>query len=284
MDKYYKEVIILDLPDAHTLIATLPIKSTVILDGYSFDFNYQRILKSQDHFLVSIDDIHKTHFISDIVINHGVNIKANNYSCEFYTKLFIGLPYMMLRKPFFNAMRHQRRISHAEGLLIIPGGNDLKNISVSLLESHIDEHFRWVHVISGAGTLSFNRLMELSSERDNVTIHQNLTAEELISIGKNCDICIGTPSSVSYELSCIGIGLVLCLIAENQQHFFDFFIDNELAKGCKFNDDNDLPELLRLIQLLKTDIALINSQVKNQKHFFSADSKSNLIKIFKEIA
>lgn len=274
----------MNLPDAHTFLACLPAKSTVILDGYSFDYNYQRILKAQDHFLVSIDDIQKTHFISDIVINHGVNIKEENYSCEPHTKLFIGLRYMMLRKPFFNSMHQQRMISHAETLLVVPGGNDLKNISVSLLENGIDEHFKWVHIISGAGAVSFGRLMELSSKRNNVTIHQNLTADELIAIGKNCDICIGTPSSVSYELSCIGIGLILCLIAENQQHFFDFFMDKKLAKGCRFDDDNNLPELLSLICALKIDTALINSQVNNQKHFFTANSKSNLIEIFKAIA
>ena len=181
-------------------------------------------------------------------------------------------------------MHQQRMISHTETLLVVPGGNDLKNISVSLLDNGIHEHFKRVHIISGAGAASFGRLMELAGNRNNVMVHQNLTADEFIAIGKNCDICIGTPSGVSYELSCIGTGLILCLIAENQQHFFDFFMDEELAKGCRFDDDNNIHELLSLICALKNDTALINLQVSNQKHFFSADSKINLLKIFKEIA
>jgi UDP-2,4-diacetamido-2,4,6-trideoxy-beta-L-altropyranose hydrolase len=280
---FFNEVIIINQPDAHSLLTCLTEKSIVVLDGYAFDYDYQRILKEQNHFLVSIDDIQKTHFVSDIVINHGVNIKSENYSCEPFTKLFTGLDYMMLRKPFFKVMPKKRMISHAENLLIIPGGNDIKNISVSLLENGIDEHFKQVHIISGAGTLSAYRLTELARNRNNVNIHQNLTADELIKIASNCDICIGTPSGVSYELSCIGIGLVLCLIAENQHHFFDFFIDNKLAKGCLFNDYSSLPELMNLLFLLKNNTELINQQVEKQKYFFSKDSKENLLKIFKEI-
>jgi spore coat polysaccharide biosynthesis predicted glycosyltransferase SpsG len=282
-NNYFNEAIIMDQPDAYSLLACLPEKSRVVLDGYDFDYDYQRILKEQDHFLVSIDDIQKTHFISNIVINHGVNIKAENYSCEPSTKLFTGLEYMMLRKPFFNIMRQKRVISHAETLLIIPGGNDIKNISVLLLENGIHEHFKQVHIISGAGALSAGRLTELARNRNNVIVHQNLTADQLIKIARNCDICIGTPSGVSYELSCIGIGLVLCLIAENQHHFFDFFIDNELAKGCIFNDYSSLPELLNLLFILKNDTELINLQVAKQKLFFSTDSKENLLKIFMAI-
>jgi UDP-2,4-diacetamido-2,4,6-trideoxy-beta-L-altropyranose hydrolase len=280
----FDEVRILDFPDAKSLLTCIPAKSVIILDGYLFDNAYQTILKAQEHFLVSIDDIQNTHFVSDIVINHGVNIKAENYSCEPYTKLFIGLEYMLLREPFFAEMKVQRTIKHTNNLLVIPGGNDMKNISSSLLEHGINDHFEQVHFISGAGSPTFNNINSLAAKCSNVTVYQNLSSEELINIANSCDICIATASGIAYELSCIGIGLVLCKIVDNQQHIFDFFIDNKLASGCEFTNEADIIELLRLTYLLKNDTLTIKKQVENQKQFFSSSSQKNLLGIFKAIA
>lgn len=219
----FDQVIILEDPDITSFLKHVPDDSIIVLDGYNFDYDYQILLKNKGHFLVSIDDIQKTHFVSDIVINHGVNINPKRYSCESYTKLYTGLNYLMLRQPFFDIMLINREIEQVKNLLIIPGGNDMKDISISLLKNGIDEWFGHIHIISGAGTVSFERLLKEGAGKRNVTIHKNLNAEELIDIAKQCDLCICTPSSISYELSCVGIGLVLCMIAENQQHFYDFF-------------------------------------------------------------
>jgi len=276
----FDQIIPLEAPDAASFLKHIPDDCIIVLDGYNFDYEYQTLLKKKGHFLVSIDDIQGTHFVSDIVINHGVNINPKKYSCEQYTKLYTGLNYMMLRQPFFDIMLKERQIQQIKNLLIIPGGNDMKDISISLLKKGIDELFGHIHIISGAGTVSFERLLTEAVGKKNVTIHKNLNAQKLIDVAIQCDLCICTPSSISYELSCIGIGLVLCKIAENQQHFYDFFLDNGLAEGCNYMNENGSDKLFQIIHDLKTDLIRVNRQKNKQKFFFKVNSKENLLKIF----
>lgn len=261
----------------------IPINSIIILDGYDFDEKFQIVLKKNGHFIVSIDDIHQTHFVSDIIINHGVNIKVEDYDCEDYTKIYAGLNYIMLRDPFYDLMSQNRRIYEIKNLLVIPGGNDIREISIMLLQNKESFDFKNIHIISGAGSNSFEKLELISKNFSNVIIHQNLNANQLINVANQCEICICTPSGISYEMSCIGIGLVLCKIADNQQHFYDFFVKNQLALGCDFNSDNILAELIKLVNKLKFDIELVNMQIKNQKKYFRSLAKNNIIKIFQDI-
>ena len=279
----FDQVILLDQTDVASLSSHVPDGSVIILDGYHFDHAYQAALKKKEYFLVSIDDIQTTHFVSDIVLNHGVNINPNDYLCEPYTKLYTGLNYMMLREPFFKVMMEDRNIEQVRNLLVIPGGNDMKDISITLLESGIEDSFNHVHFIAGAGTVSFDKLMKVGGGRSNVTIHENLSAADLIRIAKSCDVCICTPSGISYELSCIGIGLILCMIAENQRHFFDFFLQNNLAVGCRYGVEKDKDNLLPYIHALRSHVSRVNQQISNQKAIFNINSKANLLNIFQAI-
>lgn len=279
----FQEIVNLDSSDPIYINNYIPKNSIIVLDGYHFDNNFQKYLKSCGHLLVSIDDIQATHFVSDIIINHGVNIDIEKYSCEEYTKKFVGLDYIMLRDPFYNLMPQKKNIKNVENLLVIPGGNDLKEISMIILQNHDKLFFKNIHIISGAGSNSFEKIITTSKSIANVIVHQNLDANELIKVARNCEICICTPSGISYEMSCIGIGLILCKIAENQQHFYDFFVDNQLAFGCDFYSSTDSSKLIQLIHKLKSNIQLVNQQIQNQKMYFKNNAKKNLIKIFENI-
>ena len=72
----------------------------VVLDGYNFDTVYQTEIKSKGCKLVCIDDIHAYHFVADVVINHAPDISREQYSCESYTKLYLGTEYLLLKKLF----------------------------------------------------------------------------------------------------------------------------------------------------------------------------------------
>ena len=51
----------------------------VVLDGYHFDTEYQKLIYNHSKSLVCVDDIHNYHFISDIIINHAGGIKKADY-------------------------------------------------------------------------------------------------------------------------------------------------------------------------------------------------------------
>ena len=51
----------------------------VVIDGYQFDSEYQKEIKSKGCKLVCIDDFHDQHFYADLVINHAPGVSKDDY-------------------------------------------------------------------------------------------------------------------------------------------------------------------------------------------------------------
>ncbi|MCB0410786.1 MAG: hypothetical protein KDD29_11245, partial [Flavobacteriales bacterium] len=62
----------------------------IILDGYNFDTNYQRQIKTNVFKLVCIDDNHEIDFVADAIINHGEGIRQKDYVTKNYTRIYLG--------------------------------------------------------------------------------------------------------------------------------------------------------------------------------------------------
>ena len=254
----------------------------VVLDGYSFDTSYQKIVKSKGCKLVCIDDMHDKKFVCDLIINHGPNEIKDNYQADSSTNFALGHKFLLLREEFYNEMQNKRVVKDVENLLIILGGSDLKGLSLELIQNGININFKHVHVVVGASNKNLAQLIELAKEKLNVSIYYNLGASDIISLTKKCEICICTPSGIAYEMACIGIGIVLCMIAENQIHFYNFYIEKELAVGLSFaeNQKNGIHELLKLVKISKNNLSAINMQIQNQKKIFSKNPHQNILDLF----
>lgn len=61
------------------------------------------------------------------------------------------------------------------------------------------------------------------------------------------------------------------------------FLDNGLADGCNYMNENGSDKLFQIIHDLKTDLVRVNQQKSNQKLFFKVNAKENLLKIFETI-
>lgn len=72
----------------------------VILDGYAFGTDYQRVIRSTGVKLMSVDDLANCHFVSDVVLNQNYGAESANYSTEPYTRKLLGSRYSMLRREF----------------------------------------------------------------------------------------------------------------------------------------------------------------------------------------
>lgn len=278
-DSHFSIQIIVEESEFFSIIKS---KNIIVLDGYQFDTDYQKIVKSKECKLVCIDDMHYYKFSCDLIINHGPNEKKENYFTEKLTKFALGHEFLLLREEFLNEMPNIQMVNEVKNLLIILGGTDIKGLSLELLQNNIDSGFQHVHIISGASNIYFKQLTKLAKDKSKVSIHHNLNAREIVSLSRNCDICICSPSGVAYEMACIGIGLVLCMIADNQIHFYNFFIKNQLAVGLSFLDKygTKIEELMKLVTLVRTDNAMVNIQIQNQKKLFKDNPKQNIINQF----
>ncbi|MCS6796530.1 MAG: hypothetical protein NZ516_11295, partial [Raineya sp.] len=198
-------------------------KEIVVLDGYNFQTEYQKIIKNTGVKLVCIDDLHAWHFVADVVINHAGGVKETDYSCEPYTKLCLGLEYALLRKPFLEAAQQERTIEKIENACICFGGSDPHNFTEKALQACLEAKiFKEIHVVVGSAYPYFEQIKNLTNHEKNIFLYQNLNAQDLCSVMQKCHLGIVPASSVAYECLAVGMYLVVGWYDEKQKKFFDY--------------------------------------------------------------
>lgn len=81
----------------------------VVFDGARFDERYQRTLREAGRRVLSVDDLARGHFVSDVVLNQNYGAERLTYSTEAHTRLLLGLRYVLLRREFRTAAPPVRR-------------------------------------------------------------------------------------------------------------------------------------------------------------------------------
>ncbi len=90
--------------------------SWVVVDGYQFGAEYQKILKAHNCRILFIDDYgHADHYYSDIVLNQNIYAGMSFYkNYEPYTRFLLGTKYALLRKEFLNSAGYNRNARRLE--------------------------------------------------------------------------------------------------------------------------------------------------------------------------
>lgn len=204
----------------------------VVLDGYHFQTEYQRIIKNKGCKLVCIDDIHACHFVADVVINHAGGIGASDYSAEPYTQFCLGLQYALLRRPFLEAARN-RHYSNREknSVFICLGGADPSNATLDVLKQcEKQPAIAKCYLVIGGAYQYRAELQEYIEHTDlDIKLLSNLSDDEMVAYMKKCSRAITPPSTVAYEYLSVGGELYLKVIADNQKEVYQYFINSGLA-------------------------------------------------------
>jgi UDP-2,4-diacetamido-2,4,6-trideoxy-beta-L-altropyranose hydrolase len=200
-----------------------------VLDGYHFTTSYQEIIKKKNFKLVCIDDIIAYHFLADAVINHAGGIDPHSYSCESYTRLYLGPQYALIRPVFYSDPRPFRNFSDSQ-ILISLGGADPGNNTGLVLEKLIGQwHFNTIHVVLGAANKNGKELREKYSGSETVRFYERLSGESMYQLMHLCPYAVLPPSTICYEYMTIGGMVFLYQIADNQDRVREFFLKEKLA-------------------------------------------------------
>jgi UDP-2,4-diacetamido-2,4,6-trideoxy-beta-L-altropyranose hydrolase len=269
--KVCKEIIKLPESDEHfnTFLSLLSSNEIVVLDNYFYRTEYQQTIKDKGCKLVCIDDIHDTHFVADVVINHAGGIPKNSYSIAPYTSLFLGPDYALLRPEFLNKTKK----NNASTLLICLGGADKENITLKILKLLEDKQFllHKCYVIIGDAFQYEKDLVNFKqSSKLNIEIFKNLSAQQMANIMSECRYAICPPSTVAYEyLSKRGGELYLKIIADNQKDIYAFYIKNSIA--------------FDIADIFVNDPSIIQQSIEIQKKYFDGLSRQRIRSIFNKL-
>lgn len=224
-----------DLAEATALASQFQAGDVIVLDGYHFMKSYQQVFKNRGLKVVCIDDIYQSHFVADAIINHAGGIKKWDYSFEKYTKLFLGVEYALVRKPFRVAAKS--KAEKPNNLFICLGGADPENHTLEVLQK-VEQtgETNTCYLVLGAAYL---HQIPLSKFLENTTLQvellNNLSAEEMVFYMNKCARAITPPSTVAYEYLSTGGTLFLKVIADNQININRYFLEAKLA--LNFEED-----------------------------------------------
>lgn len=191
----------------------------IITDGYEFTTEYQKIIKDAGFKLMCIDDISAFHFVSDIVLNQNLNSEnIFKYSCEPYTKLLLGIKFVLLRREYRDIMDFDRKIvDECKNVLVTFGGGDTENFIIKIIKSlnFINVLSLNVRILIGSNNLDSDRVNDLINKSTH-KIELLKTQENLIPLIQWCDVAISAAGSTVWELVFLKTPIILIPIADNQ--------------------------------------------------------------------
>lgn len=190
--------------------------NAVITDSYAVNEYYLTEIKKTVPLLVSIDDLAKISFPSDIVINQNVYAKDLDYhSSTGRTKFLLGPKYALLREEFSNLSK--RKINEkVKNILITLGGSDSFNLTPKILKvlDRISRNFK-ITVVVGPFFKNVPEI-EKTAEEINKNVELIYNSYEMSRIMLASDLAITGGGTTLYELAAAGTPALAFYLAENQ--------------------------------------------------------------------
>jgi len=192
----------------------------IVVDGYHFGAEYQRVVKEAGLKLLFIDDNgHANHYYADIVLNQNIHASEAYYSNrEPYTHLILGAKYVLLRREFLEWRGWQRQIPDvAKKILVTMGGSDPNNVTLKVLNALRDIKLEGleVRILVGGGNPHLEELKFASKDLPfKTTIEFNISnVPEVLAWS---DLAVSSAGSTCWEMAYMGLPAILIAVAENQ--------------------------------------------------------------------
>lgn len=212
-----------ELPQLSAFLAKDRIKKHVILvDSYQVSEAYYRELRKLDA-IACLEDMGHSYPV-ELLINY--NIYAPNLITKYEAdkrnraqKLLLGVSYLPLRKEFTedNSYIVKEKITD---VMITTGGGDALFASRAFTDAFLTEkemqkeNIRY-HIISGPFNSHAKEVKELYRNKKQVIVHENVTSMK--EIMRQCDVIVTAAGSTIYEVSALGIPMIVFFFAENQR-------------------------------------------------------------------
>ncbi|MFN0031726.1 MAG: UDP-2,4-diacetamido-2,4,6-trideoxy-beta-L-altropyranose hydrolase [Flavobacteriales bacterium] len=271
------------ISDSANLLALLHEPTIIVLDGYHFDTAYQQAIKNEHHQLVAIDDLHAWHQVADVVINHADGVSESSYSKEFYTKLLLGLRYVLLRQEFLHlTISHQHR-NTIEKFFISMGASDVHNNTMRFANALLAlDNVKQIHLMVSNVNPKLPEIKSLAEQHTKlVHLHADIDAAQLVRLLAQVDLVICPASSISLEACAVGVGLAVGHTADNQQGNLNGLIKAGVATN--FGNMNELSEedFITQIKSICHHPAMLNAQIERQRTLLDGKSGERLVEEMK---
>ncbi|MGH7452631.1 MAG: UDP-2,4-diacetamido-2,4,6-trideoxy-beta-L-altropyranose hydrolase, partial [bacterium] len=199
--------------------------SWIVADGYHFGADYQRIIKEAGLCLLFIDDDGQAeHYYADIVLNQNLHARESFYAGkEPYTRLLLGIRYVLLRREFLQRREWKREIAEvARKVLVTLGGGDPDNVTLKVVQAlqRVKGDGLEAMVVIGGSNPHYEELQSaIKDSHSSVRLQRNVTnMPELMAWA---DLAISSGGTTVWELAFMGLPALVGVIAPIEELLLD---------------------------------------------------------------
>lgn len=212
-----------DLLATCSLVArhSVPVPATsVVLDGYQFDSDFQLGLKKQGYGLLVVDDYgHAGSYHADIVLNQNISAREALYSKSAAgSQLLLGPSFALLRREFLDQRKRTPLVpDRASNLLVTLGGADADNVTKKVIDALAGSGLA-VKVAVGGSNPHLPTLRQAAEAATNGATRVELVVNtsDMSGLMQWADMAVAAAGSTSWELAYSGVPSVFVILAENQ--------------------------------------------------------------------
>ena len=195
-----------------------PAEQWLVVDGYKFDFAYQKRIKETGISLLCVDDFnYSRQWYCDAILNQNLDAEKDfDYSNDIssYHHL-LGSSYCLLRDEFLEVEKQLKKWGRIQRLLITLGGSDPDNATadtLSLLNRSVTRPLE-IRVLAGADNVHASKLRAYQSHHK-IEVIQNAT--NMPGQYEWADGIISAGGSTCWEWIYWGLPGAIVTIADNQ--------------------------------------------------------------------
>jgi UDP-2,4-diacetamido-2,4,6-trideoxy-beta-L-altropyranose hydrolase len=186
-----------------------------VVDVQGFGAAGQAAIRAAGLRLTVIEDMARTGFSADVVLNQNIDARADTYTVPSHTRLLLGPCYALLRRAF--AGRTAGRAAGRPRVLVTMGGGDGDNVTLRAMQEAdaLDADFALDVILGPAFPHGESVLGAARGARHPVTVHRD--PPDLVDLMARATVALSAAGSTCWELAHLGIPAVLFVLADNQE-------------------------------------------------------------------
>lgn len=209
----------------------------IILDGYHFSTDYQKLCKQSGKRVLAVDDHQYNRAWSvDSLLNqnlHAPSHKADYVKAAAKADLLLGTDFVLMRNEFWKPRPKTQQIESAsKKLLLTMGGADPVNATALIMHALLRVPLEALHISILIGSGNPHRsLIEQITQQYPGRFELLEPVESVTSLLCATDYVITAGGSTCWEVLWAGLPSAIFVIAENQQDIADSLVEQGLMVG-----------------------------------------------------
>jgi UDP-2,4-diacetamido-2,4,6-trideoxy-beta-L-altropyranose hydrolase len=192
----------------------------VVVDGYQFTSEYQRLLQAAACKILFVDDYgHARHYSAHLILNQNVSAGEAMYQeRNLQTTLLLGPRYALLRREFLAWRQWRREVSPVgRRVLVAMGGSDPDNVTDRVLDALklVRMPDLEATIVAGGSNPHFSMLEDTAAQSgEKFTVKRDVA--NMAELMAAADVAISASGSTCWELCLLGLPALLLDVAPNQ--------------------------------------------------------------------